>query len=59
MVKTVKKHIGRWAILSEATGYSRDYCRKVVEGERSQTSKGGQKIMKKYNELNKVLSNES
>lgn len=58
MEKTVKKRTGRWAILAEATGYSRDYCQMVVKGTRSQTSKGGKIIMAKYVELNKLLNNE-
>jgi hypothetical protein len=41
--------------LSKATGYSKVYCRKVVEGDRSDESKGGKIIMAKYQELLKVL----
>lgn len=47
-----------WHFLSKATGYSAIYCRMVVQGDRSQTSKGGKKIMKKYKELNKILNHE-
>jgi hypothetical protein len=41
--------------LSRATGYSKVYCRKVVEGDRSDKSKGGRIIMAKYKELLQVL----
>lgn len=41
--------------LSKATGYSKVYCRKVVEGDRSDESKGGRIIMAKYKELLQVL----
>lgn len=48
-----------WQLLSTTTGYSKGYCRKVIQGERSKDSKGGQKIVNKYNELSKLLSNEN
>jgi hypothetical protein len=51
----VRRITGQWAILSEATGYSGEYCKKVVRGERSQTSKGGKIIMEKYREFQKLL----
>lgn len=43
--------MGRWSLLAEATGYSISYVYQVITGRRSQTSKGGKKIMKKYYEL--------
>lgn len=41
--------------LAKATGYSKVYCRKVIEGDRSSESKGGKIIMDKYQELIKAL----
>ena len=41
--------------LSTATGYSKVYCRKVVEGDRSADSKGGKIIMEKYKSLEQLL----
>ena len=41
--------------LAKATNYSKVYCRKVVEGDRSADSKGGKIIMAKYQELLQVL----
>jgi hypothetical protein len=41
--------------LAKATGYSKVYCRKVIEGDRSSESKGGKIIMDKYQELKKTL----
>lgn len=38
-------------ILSKATGYSEIYCRYVLEGRRSASSKGGMIILNKYKEL--------
>ena len=55
----VKKRTGQWAILSEATGYSAEYCKSVVTGRRSKTSKGGKIIMKKYSELQKLVGDDS
>jgi hypothetical protein len=51
-----KKRLSKWAILSAATGYSAVYCKKVVRGERSQTSKGGKTIMEKYKEFKKFIN---
>ena len=51
------RKVNLWQLLSTTTGYSKVYCRKVIQGERSKDSKGGQKIVNKYNELSKILSN--
>lgn len=48
-----------WQLLSTTTGFSKDYCKKVIRGDRSQESKGGKKIVEKYNELQKLLVNEN
>ena len=53
------RKVNLWQLLSTTTGYSKVYCRKVIQGERSKDSKGGQKIVNKYNELSKILSNEN
>ena len=53
------RKVNLWQLLSITTGYSKVYCRKVIQGERSKDSKGGQKIVNKYNELSKLLSNEN
>lgn len=49
-MSTIKK-LGLWSILQASTGYSKSYCKKVVENKRSQASYGGETIMKKYNEF--------
>jgi len=57
-MSTIEKkanQINLWKLLQIATGYSAVYCKKVVKGDRSQTSKGGKIIMKKYNELEDLL----
>lgn len=48
-----------WQLLSTTTGFSKDYCKKVINGDRSQESKGGKMIVEKYNELQKLLGNEN
>ena len=48
-----------WQLLSTTTGYSKSYCKKVIEGSRNKDAKGAQKIIDKYNELTKILSNEN
>lgn len=47
-----------WQLLSTTTGYSKEYCRKVMTGKRNAEAKGGKKIVEKYNELQKMLSND-
>lgn len=57
-MSTIEKkanQINLWKLLQMATGYSAVYCKKVVKGDRSQTSKGGKIIMKKYSELENIL----
>lgn len=56
MNKIQKKRFSKWAILSAATGYSAVYCKKVVNGDRSQTSEGGKLIMEKYKEFKKLIN---
>ena len=51
------RKVNLWQLLSTTTGYSKVYCRKVIQGERNAKAKGAQKIIKKYNELSKVLGN--
>lgn len=53
-----KERVAAWALLAKATGYSAVYCRKVIDGDRSKTSKGGKVIMEKYEQLQKLVSNE-
>ena len=50
------RKVNLWQLLSTTTGYSKVYCRKVINGERNANSKGAQKIFQKYNELSKLLS---
>lgn len=52
----VKKRFNQWTLLAAATGYSAVYCKKVVNGDRSQTSKGGKVIMEKYQEFLKLIN---
>jgi hypothetical protein len=49
-MSTIKK-LGLWNILHYATGYSKSYCKKVVENRRNQEAKGAEVIMSKYNEF--------
>ena len=51
------RKVNLWQLLSITTGYSKTYCKKVIEGERNKEAKGAQKIIEKYNELSKVLGN--
>ena len=53
------RKVNLWQLLSSTTGYSKTYCKKVIEGERNAEAKGAQIIFKKYNELSKLLSNEN
>ncbi len=53
------RKVNLWQLLSSNTGYSKTYCKKVIEGERNKEAKGAQKIIEKYNELSKILSNEN
>ncbi len=53
------RKVNLWQLLSSTTGYSKTYCKKVIEGERNKEAKGAQKIIEKYNELSKVLGNEN
>jgi hypothetical protein len=57
-LKDNPRKVNLWQLLSTTTGYSKVYCRKVIQGERNKDSKGGQKIVNKYNELSKILSND-
>ena len=52
-----QRKVKLWQLLSTTTGYSKTYCKKVIEGERNKEAKGAQKIIEKYNELSKVLGN--
>jgi len=53
------RKVNLWQLLSSTTGYSKTYCKKVIEGERNAKAKGAQKILEKYNELSKMLRNDS
>ena len=52
------RRVNLWQLLSSTTGYSKTYCKKVIEGERNADAKGAKKIIDKYNELSKILSND-
>ena len=56
-LKENPRKVNLWQLLSSTTGYSKTYCKKVIEGERNKEAKGAQKIIKKYNELSKLLLN--
>ena len=49
------RKVNLWQLLSTTTGYSKVYCRKVIQGERNADAKGAQKILEKYKELDKIL----
>ena len=48
-----------WLLLSTTTGYSKTYCKKVIQGDRNAEAKGAKVILEKYNEISKLLSNEN
>lgn len=48
-----------WLLLSNSTGYSKSYCKKVITGERNGKAKGAEVIKAKYVELEKMLGNEN
>ena len=50
------RKVNLWQLLSSTTGYSKTYCKKVIEGERNKEAKGAQKIIEKYKELDKILN---
>ena len=50
------RKVNLWQLLSTTTGYSKVYCRKVIQGERNADAKGAQKILEKYKELDKILN---
>ena len=50
------RKVNLWQLLSSTTGYSKVYCRKVIQGERNADAKGAQKILEKYKELDKILN---
>lgn len=51
------RKVNLWLLLSNTTGYSKSYCKKVIEGERNGNAKGAAVIKAKYAELEKMLSN--
>jgi hypothetical protein len=55
LIKDARKN-SLWHLLSSTTGYSKIYCRKVLNNQRNQQAKGAKIIINKYNELKKVLS---
>jgi cyanate lyase len=50
------RKVNLWQLLSTTTGYSKVYCRKVIQGERNKEAKGAKKILEKYEELEKILT---
>jgi hypothetical protein len=48
---SIVKKLGLWNILHMATGYSKSYCKKVVESQRNQDAKGAEVIMAKFNDF--------
>jgi len=55
-LKENPRKVNLWQLLSSTTGYSKEYCRKVIKGERNADAKGAKVILEKYNELSKLLS---
>jgi cyanate lyase len=53
------RKVNLWQLLSTTTGYSKVYCRKVIQGERNADAKGAKRIIEKYNRLSKLLSDET
>lgn len=58
-LKDNPRKVNLWQLLSTTTGFSREYCRKVITGERNPEAKGAKVILEKYEELTKFLSNEN
>lgn len=50
------RKVNLWQLLSSITGYSKTYCKKVIQGDRNADAKGAKVIIEKYNELSKLLS---
>mgnify|MGYP003617586760 CR=1 FL=1 len=50
------RKVNLWQLLSSTTGYSKTYCKKVIQGDRNADAKGAKVILEKYNELSKLLS---
>lgn len=53
------RKVNLWQLLSSTTGYSKTYCKKVIQGDRNADAKGAKVILEKYNELSKFLSNDN
>ena len=53
------RKVNLWQLLSSTTGYSKTYCKKVIQGDRNAEAKGAKVILEKYNELSKLLSNDN
>lgn len=58
-LKENPRKVNLWQMLSDKTGYSKVYCKKVIIGQRNAKAKGAQRIIEKYNELSKLLSNDN
>lgn len=44
-----------WELLHSMTGYSKSYCKKVMNDTRKKDSAAAQLIVEKFNELEKIL----
>jgi hypothetical protein len=58
-LKDNPRNTNLWLLLSTTTGYSKQYCRKVINGERNAEAKGAKRIIEKYNRLSKLLKDET
>ena len=55
-LKENPRKVNLWQLLATTTGFSKSYCKKVIQGDRSSDAKGGKIIIDKYNELSKLLT---
>jgi cyanate lyase len=57
LVKNARKY-NTWQLLHNMTGWSKDYCKKVVNGKREHNSEAAKEILDAFNQLEKQLLNQ-
>jgi len=58
LVKNSRKY-NTWQLMHSITGWSKDYCKKVVTGRRNCCTQGAKEILMAFEELEKHLLNTS
>lgn len=54
LIKNARKY-NTWELLHNMTGWSKDYCKKVVKGNRDNKSEAAKEILEAFNQLEKQL----